>query len=462
MSAPQELRSEALALRDAQQMEQAYAAITRASAIAPTDAGIAFIHAQIALETGRPAAALFGKAQTMDRENLVLARNHAAAIADEGRTADAIAFLEERLRTQPGWLDGHKLRANLALATGDEDFGSSYAAACRIEPDNIGLRLAWFQLLAHARDWDGAGDVIAGAIARTGQRPAFDYAKIYIASESGDSENPALFDGIGDVRDPGLDLCQVRFWLRNGDAGRAEAIAARNMNTPSAAMFWPYLSLAWRMTGNPKARWLDRPDELIRTYDLPLNADALLILGQCLRGLHNRSSHFLEQSVRGGTQTQGQLFFQHHPAIQHVRAMAANAVEDYIRSLPPHDPAHPLLAYSRPGKEEILFEGSWSVRLGAQGFHRRHTHVNGWISSALYIAMPAAADMGDPPAGWLEFGGGPPELKTNVPAYEYAEPLPARLVLFPSYLWHGTVPFSDGERLTIAFDVRRPHLQSPA
>ena len=36
------------------------------------------------------------------------------------------------------------------------------------------------------------------------------------------------------------------------------------------------------------------------------------------------------------------------------------------------------------------------------------------------------------------------------------QPLPGRLVLFPSYLWHGTVPFEGGERLTIAFDVRPP------
>ncbi|MBP9035232.1 MAG: hypothetical protein KBG29_15130 [Pseudomonadales bacterium] len=33
-------------------------------------------------------------------------------------------------------------------------------------------------------------------------------------------------------------------------------------------------------------------------------------------------------------------------------------------------------------------------------------------------------------------------------------PAVARLVLFPSYLWHGTVAFSaPGERLTVAFDV---------
>jgi hypothetical protein len=34
-------------------------------------------------------------------------------------------------------------------------------------------------------------------------------------------------------------------------------------------------------------------------------------------------------------------------------------------------------------------------------------------------------------------------------------PVPGRLALFPSYLWHGTVPFSDAEpRLTVAFDMK--------
>jgi hypothetical protein len=37
-------------------------------------------------------------------------------------------------------------------------------------------------------------------------------------------------------------------------------------------------------------------------------------------------------------------------------------------------------------------------------------------------------------------------------------PEPGMLVLFPSYMWHGTVPFSAREkRLSCAFDiVRRP------
>jgi len=36
----------------------------------------------------------------------------------------------------------------------------------------------------------------------------------------------------------------------------------------------------------------------------------------------------------------------------------------------------------------------------------------------------------------------------------YLRPQPGLLVLFPSYMWHGTVPFSGTQtRLTIAFDI---------
>ena len=137
--------------------------------------------------------------------------------------------------------------------------------------------------------------------------------------------------------------------------------------------------------------------------------------------------------------------------IQNARAKVTAAVADYIGSLPAPDLAHPLLG--PPRDQPILFEGSWSVRLAAQGFHSVHTHTRGWISSALYVDLPT---LDTSPAGWIEFGKPPPELGLDLPAYARIEPKPARLVLFPSTLWHGTVPFDDGERLTVAFDVRVP------
>ena len=55
---------------------------------------------------------------------------------------------------------------------------------------------------------------------------------------------------------------------------------------------------------------------------------------------------------------------------------------------------------------------------------------------------------------WIGFGK--PGLPTS-PALEaehFVEPKPGMLVLFPSYMWHGTIPFSgDQTRMTFAFDL---------
>ena len=76
----------------------------------------------------------------------------------------------------------------------------------------------------------------------------------------------------------------------------------------------------------------------------------------------------------------------------------------------------------------------------------------GWLSSALYVALPQGLQGGE---GWLEFGRSDLQLPLALdpPALALA-PQVGRLVLFPSYLWHGTVAFAaPGERLTVAFDV---------
>jgi hypothetical protein len=76
----------------------------------------------------------------------------------------------------------------------------------------------------------------------------------------------------------------------------------------------------------------------------------------------------------------------------------------------------------------------------------------GWLSSAFYVALPAA--VADGHQGWLQFDQ--PGIRTQPPLgpQRFVRPEPGLLVLFPSYMWHGTVPFSGDEpRLTIAFDL---------
>lgn len=48
------------------------------------------------------------------------------------------------------------------------------------------------------------------------------------------------------------------------------------------------------------------------------------------------------------------------------------------------------------------------------------------------------------------------ELGVNLPPREKIEPRVGWLVLFPSWIWHGTRPFAEGERLAVAFEVALP------
>ena len=113
-------------------------------------------------------------------------------------------------------------------------------------------------------------------------------------------------------------------------------------------------------------------------------------------------------------------------------------------------PTHPFLSRNTGSAQ---FIGSWSVRLRSGGFHVSHIHQQGWLSSALYIALPPEVSGGGG-EGTLTFGIPPSELGLDLPARRIEVPAVGRLVLFPSYMWHGTVPFRDTQpRTTIAFDA---------
>jgi hypothetical protein len=443
----------AIAARNAQRMEDAMAAVTTAAALSPDDPTIAFMHAQIAFETGRECVALFDRALALSPDDALLVRNAAAALADSGALAEAEARLVARLALHPDWLDGHKSLCALRVTGGQGvGFDRSFTDACALMPHSLTLRLGWFHERAKARDWDGARAVIDDGESALGAHRAFVIARAYLAAESGaGADDEHLFDAIADLGDPGTDLAHVRHHLRGQRPERAEAIALRHVAGPSARSFWPYLSIIWRLTNDRRAHWLDGDPPIVGVFDLDITDAERAALASVLRTLHRTRAPFLDQSVRGGTQTSGQVLFHHDPIIQRARQKCAAAVRTYIDALPPADPTHPLLSQDRTS---FGLAGSWSVLLNGQGHHASHTHPAGWISSAFYVSIPNTADAGPAPAGWIEFGVPPADLGLKLDPVLSVEPKAGRLVLFPSTTWHHTVPFAWGERLTIAFDIQ--------
>jgi tetratricopeptide (TPR) repeat protein len=452
-----DLVQRAAVLHGEQRIEEALEAIGHAVQAEPDNAQAVFGLAQLSFEAWRPAADFFARARALIAGQPDLIRNHALALAAEGESAAAEQLLERELADNLGWLDGHKTLASLRITTAaTTNFDQSYADACHAQPQNASLWMGWFQQHVALNNWDRARDILARAQRAVGANRSLEMAALFLDSEGGAGKDlSSRFAAFADQGDPGMDLCHVRYCLKSGAADAALAIAMRQLSGPAARMFWPYIALCWRLLGDERAAWLDGDPLYAKVLDLNFSESELATLAAVLRGLHRLRAPYPEQSVRGGTQTDRQLFFHPDPAIQNARVKIAKAVEGYMAALPPLDPHHPLLAFRR---DTILFEGSWSVRLAGGGNHNSHTHMMGWISSAFYVALPEAMSvaMDEAPAGWLSLGAPPPELKLGLKPYVHIQPQPGRLVLFPSTLWHATEPFAEGERLTIAFDIKIP------
>lgn len=444
--------SQAAALLAQQDIDAALDLISTAASRDPDSPQAAFGHAQIAFEAWQPAAALFERAARLLPGQPDLIRNHALALAAEGELAAAEALLDAVLAQHPGWLDGHRTLSAMRITNGGaEGWDRSYAAAVKQDPGSLAVWLGWFQQHATRKDWAAARTVLdqAERACPPSSRPLA-LSRLFLAAESG--EGTPDFAAYTGLADPGTDLCHVRYLLRCGEPAAALAIAARHLRGPQARMFWPYAGLGWRLLADPRAQWLDGDPLHAAAIDLDFTPQQLADLADALRALHRMKAPYPEQSVRGGTQTDRQLFFHPDPAIRLARDKVLAAVAEFVATLP-QDPGHPLLERNAG---PLRFAGSWSVRLAGAGFHASHTHVRGWISSACYVSLPQPVQLGEAPAGWLSLGSPPPELGLNLPPLRQIEPKPGRLALFGSTLWHATEPFAAGERLTFAFDIARP------
>jgi len=236
--------------------------------------------------------------------------------------------------------------------------------------------------------------------------------------------------------------------------------AARRAETalilaPDHQETWAYLATAWRLGGDDREDWLCGFDRLIglMPVDVPPGfasmAAFLVELREVLEVLHQARAEPVRQSVRGGSQTPGRLFGRLEGSIAKMETVLTATIERHIACLPKDD-THPFL---RRAARSVRYTGSWSVKLRRSGRHANHFHSEGWMSSAFYVALPPSVVRGCD-AGALQFGQPPVELGLDLPPRRILYPQEGHLALFPSYLWHGTVPFDDeAPRISVAFDM---------
>ncbi len=431
--------------------EFALPSLERAARLAPNVPIIAHALARTLFEAGLDSVQAYGRALELAPGDPAIITGMTSALFAAGKVDSAIDGLGQILGRSPLWVEGHKLIADLRWMNGERDgFARSFHAALKLHPAHYGLRREQILVLTHAEQWHTLLAALADGRKAMGDQPLFAANEAVCRSELGDiARADALFDAFEAPDDAPVQLRRVRHLLRSGRAEEALPLIDRWLQDPAEARnFYPYASAAWRLTADPRWQWVEGNDRFVGVYDIADRLPPLDTLAKTLRGLHKARGQPLDQSVRGGTQTDGELFTRIDPVIIALREAVRAVVAEHVALLPPHDASHPLLG---AGRSPIRFSGSWSVRLQAGGQHSNHVHPMGWISSALYVALPP--DLGNAQAGWLTIGEPQAELGLGLAPLRLIEPKPGRLVLFPSTMWHGTRPFQAGERLTVAFDV---------
>jgi cytochrome c-type biogenesis protein CcmH/NrfG len=443
-----------LVLRDLDRREEALPSLRRAAELAPTSVNIVHALARTLYESGLPSIDAYGRALRLASGDTDIVAGLTSAFVAEGEPQSAISGLERIVSRSPHWVQGHVLLAKLRWAQGErDDFARSFATAVEQMPRNLDLWREWIIALSHAEQWESLLDVLTRGRAAAGEEFVFAVNEAIVHAERGECERAeALFEPFVDLEDSSVQVRRVRHYLRWGRPQEADKIIGRWIHSAEAFMFWPYASLAWRMLGDPRWEWLEGDERFVGVYDISDRLPPLDAIAAKLRKLHTLGGQPLEQSLRGGTQTDGNIFTHIDPILVELREAVRRTVAEHAASLPGPDETHPLLG---PPRAPIGFSGAWSVWLRERGFHANHVHPAGWISSALYIVLPP--DIGENGSGILTLGDADaPTLKLGLQPFRTVEPKPGRLALFPSYMWHGTRPFGEGERMTVAFDVAVP------
>ncbi len=242
--------------------------------------------------------------------------------------------------------------------------------------------------------------------------------------------------------------------------GKAEEamplIEAKRQAEPNDQLWIAYEASALRLLGSERYEHIVDLERFVRPYELqpPDGFDDIVSFNaaflEALDKWHLFKAHPLDQSLRDGSQTPRDLTSIEDPVITAFFRALDTPIRAYMADVGDSGD-HPLTARNT-GQYKIA--GSWSVKLHGGGRHVNHVHPEGWISSSYYVSVPEETKTDPQKAGWIKFAEPPFETTPQSSPQKWICPKAGTLVLFPSFLWHGTQPIHDNSvRVTAPFDV---------
>ncbi|WP_443637488.1 tetratricopeptide repeat protein [Candidatus Njordibacter sp. Uisw_058] len=153
-----------------------------------------------------------------------------------------------------------------------------------------------------------------------------------------------------------------------------------------------------------------------------------------------------KQSGRGGFQTVGNLFRYPNSNIVTLKEIILNEIDAYFEKFKNESCS---FIEKWPAEKNIM---GWHMMLKEQGYHNLHIHQAGWLSGVIYLKVVPSLNKNE---GAIIFNvAGSNRSDPNSPKIIH-NPEVGDMILFPSSLYHGTIPFStDRDRIVVSFDLK--------
>jgi len=419
--------------------------------VTSSDLSAAYRHATDALERGELEQARRGFEQLLERsEDPAIPFMLGRTFSEQGRTVDAIAYTLRAHRLSPT-PDTLRNLARLYWMSAQEDAFEALLLEHVAHPE---LGFVAVELCRQSDSFDLALEMLAKMPESMRRVLEFPLSAAWIYMELGDPIRALQCAELAyraSVDAPGCLEAYASALLMNGRYADARALCSQAARQPAESVHAAALLLvAERLLGAVN-------EERLRSLIVPTPLDApagfadMATFNEALRrdvqAFHCYQRHPVDQSLRGGSQTCRNVATCGLPTFRAYLQQCLEAARTYIASVD----AYPGL---ERGSVTPEIKKCWGVRLQPGGFHRSHIHPEGFLSAAYYLTTP---DTVDHEHGAIRFGVPPFRLPRELQPIAQIRPEDGLLVLFPSYLWHGTVPTRiEGQaalRETLPFDV---------
>tara|TARA_B100001758_G_C18414900_1_gene618798 strand:+ start:2129 stop:3415 length:1287 start_codon:yes stop_codon:yes gene_type:complete len=151
--------------------------------------------------------------------------------------------------------------------------------------------------------------------------------------------------------------------------------------------------------------------------------------------------------LKNGFQSSGNIFLQNLPNVKILQAIVQDHIEKYYNNFAEKDD---FFIKSWPKNYQLI---GWVVIMQNSGSLLPHMHKEGWVSGSLYLNIPEKRSNNEGNIKFSLDGGDYPNDGKNYPE-KIVDIKRGDLVMFPSSLFHSTIPFeSEENRISFAFDL---------